>query len=194
MNPRYRGLAGLLASLGVVAVAAATPAGATVYERLQTIDEPYSDSYTCSSTFQIVGVFNGRLIVKQGTGPATEAFPVLDNYSFNETHTNTATGRSFTVKGNGIFHEVKARQVDGNVFEFRAIETGQPFVVEDATGKVVLRDRGAVDIRFLFDTLGDGMPGGNYFDESFVASPRGPRPSWDPDFDFCALAESLTSG
>ena len=161
---------------------------------MRAIDEPYSDSYTCSSPFEIDGVFNGKAIIEQGTGPATETFPVLDRYSIEETHTNTVTGNSFTVRGHGIFHEVKARRVEGNVFEFRAIDTGQPFVVENAAGRVVLRDRGATAITFQFDTLGDGMPGGNYLDETWVETYRGPHPSGGEDFDFCALAESLTTG
>ena len=76
------------------------------------------------------------------------------------------------------------------MFEFRAIETGQTFTVVDAEGNVVLRDRGAVEITFLFDTLGDGMPGGEYLEESAIA--RGPHPSWD--LDWCAMALELTAG
>ena len=167
--------------------APAAPAGATVYERLRAVDEPYGfTTDECGTPYDVAGVFNGRLIIKQGTGPRTETFPVLDKVSIVETWTNTQTGAWFTVRLHRTFNEVKARQVDGTVFEFRAVEAGQ-YVVEDAEGDVVARDRGAVIYAFLFDTLGDGAPGGEYLSD-FLADPRG---KYEVD-DLCAIAEGLT--
>jgi hypothetical protein len=70
-----------------------------------------------------------------------------------------------------------------------SIEAGQPFVIEDADGKVVLRDRGVIRNTYLFDTLGDGQTGGSFVEElKFVV--RGPHPSFDADQ--CAIAAELT--
>jgi hypothetical protein len=193
MKHRRLGMAAMVTGIGAL-VAVPTTAGATVYERLQVVDEPYSDSYTCTSTFSVDGVFDGRLLIRQGTGPATGTFPVLEGFSYLETHTNTSTGLSFTVRGNGIFNEVTARPVDGTVVEFRAVQAGQPLVIEDGDGDVVLRDRGTVQVTYQFDTLGDGEPGGIYLEDTWVETSRGQHPSEAADFDFCALAESLTAG
>lgn len=50
--------------------------------------------------------------------------------------------------------------VEGTIFKFTFVETGQAFVVEDSDGGVVARNRGALRVTYLFDTLGDGEPGG----------------------------------
>jgi hypothetical protein len=145
------------------AAAIASPADATVYERMRAVDEAYSfvNEECAGATYLIEGVFNGKFILWQGTGPATEAFPYLDRFSAVETWTNAETGGWFTLSRHGISHEVKARPVAGTVFEFRLVETGQT-VIEDSNGGLVARDRGARVITFEFDTLGDGQPGGDY--------------------------------
>ena len=81
--------------------------------------------------------------------------------------------------------------MDGNVYEFRTIEAGQPFVVRDGVGRVVLRDRGVIRHRLLFDTLGDGMPGGIELDDEIVGV-GGPHPGFDQtEEEFCAMVTSL---
>jgi hypothetical protein len=170
-------------------VATEGPAGAKVVEHLQAVDEPYSfTNEDCGTPYDVVGVFNGNFILRQGTGPATEAFPFLDRARIEETWTNTLTGRSFTLSRHGVFHEVKARPVEGTVFEFRAVETGQTTIV-DENGNLVARNRGALVITFEFDTLGDGAPGGVYDFSTWVEDPRGPHPA----ADLCAIADELTS-
>jgi len=49
----------------------------------------------------------------------------LDNYTFTETLTNPETGASVTMTANAVFNEIKARRVEGNIFEFAAVEAGQ---------------------------------------------------------------------
>ena len=61
-----------------------------------------------------------------------------------------------------MFNEVKATRVSGNVFEFVAVEAGQPFRLYDSNGRLVARDRGS-------DT-------------------HGPHPGFD---DFCGLITPL---
>jgi hypothetical protein len=44
-------------------------------------------------------------------------------------------------------------------------------VVEDSDGNVVLRDRGRLTFRALFDTLGDGEPGGELLEQELTSQP-----------------------
>ncbi len=44
------------------------------------------------------------------------------------------------------------------VFTFVTHEAGQPFVVEDMFGRVVLRDRGVITTSYVFDTLWGQRP------------------------------------
>ena len=86
--------------------------------------------------------------------------------------------------------EVKATQVEGtdNEYEFTQIESGQPFVVEDSSGRVVLRDRGSIRFHVVFDTGGDDVPGGEFVD--FLGlEVRGPHPGFYTEF--CRVAGDL---
>jgi hypothetical protein len=92
------------------------------------------------------------------------------------------------LSGHALFREVTARHVAGDIWEFTAHETGQPFVVEDSEGNLVLRDRGRATFRALFDTEGDGQPGGILLEDEVTGVP-GPHPGLD--IDFCELASDL---
>jgi hypothetical protein len=83
---------------------------------------------------------------------------------------------------------LKARHVAGDIWEFTAHEVGSPFVVEDSAGKVVLRDRGRITLRAIFDTLGDSQPGGILLHEE-ITGVHGPHPGLDTDF--CTIATQL---
>jgi hypothetical protein len=120
-----------------------------------------------------------------------EAFLVRDTYSYRDVLTNRDTGEWFVVRGHAVFHEIKGTQVEGSIYEFVAIEAGQPFVLEDSEGNVIVRDRGVIRRTALFDTLGDGEPGGIVLDET-VDSLNGPHPSFADDFPFCEIAAELT--
>lgn len=65
---------------------------------------------------------------------------------------------------------------------------GQPLVIEDSDGNVVLRDRGRITYRALFDTLGDGQPGGVVIEEE-ITGVSGQFPSLSEDF--CEIATDL---
>jgi hypothetical protein len=71
------------------------------------------------------------------------------------------------------------------------VDAGQPFVIEDAEGNVVVRDRGVVRHTYLFDTLGDGEPGGEFIGET-QAAVHGPHSGFADDFPFCEIAAELT--
>jgi dienelactone hydrolase len=182
-----RGL-GLVAGIALVVGVSVVPAGATVVDRGH-----YSgtDSFTynnCGYPVEVQSEFSGTFRVREGKNGDESAFFVSDNYSYREVHTNQDTGEWFVVRGNGLFTDVKATRVEGSIFEFVTVEAGQPFVVEDSAGNVVLRDRGAIRYRILFDTLGDDEPGGEVV-EFLGAEINGPHPGFFTDF--CAIAGDL---
>jgi hypothetical protein len=170
-------------------VALAAPASATIVER-GTYDEPYSDGYSdCGFDVAVEGVSSGHFTVRQGKNARSTAFFINDNYSFRETHTNVETGEFFTASGNAIFHEIKARPTGvPNQFEFTAVEAGQPFRVFDSDGNLVLRDRGSIFHRAIFDTGGDDVVGGVLIEE-LEPSVHGPHPGFMTDF--CAIITPL---
>jgi hypothetical protein len=157
------------------------------------VNERYSgtDSFTDCGGFQVESTFSGRVMIKDAT-PATDGqfFYLQDNYQHRDVITNPVTGEFVVVRGNGIVKEVQARQVEGTVSTFLVHEAGQPFVVEDSSGRVVLRDRGMITLSWVFDTLGDSAPGGE-FQGPVVVRVSGPHPGFEEAFDFCGLITSL---
>ncbi|TDO27485.1 dienelactone hydrolase family protein [Kribbella sp. VKM Ac-2527] len=176
------GLAALLVGLAVM------PAGATIIDR-----GTYSgtDSYVyddCGYPVEVQAEFSGSYRVRAGKNGDQSAFFLKDTSSYRETHTNLDTGEWFVVRGQSVTNEIGATRVEGSVFEFVTVVAGQPFVVEDSSGNVVLRDRGAVRYRTLFDTGGDGEPGGTFL-EFLGAEISGPHPGFF--VDFCRIAGDL---
>jgi hypothetical protein len=177
-----RALTASLAGALLLLTMAAGPVGATV-----TLRDHYADDYgfsfdDCGFWVDVVGHDSGVAHFRVGKGNLDTAFLVHDNYAYRETWTRRDTGDFFTASGNGLFHETKATHVSGTIFEFTSIESGQPFIVRDADGNLVLRDRGVIRRVVQFDTLGDDVPGGAFIkDVSF--SVHGPHPGLD--FDPC---------
>ena len=148
----------------------------------------YEDGYDdCGFEVSIEGAASGHFRVRMGKGKKDQAFFASDNYSYEETHTNVDTGAFLTIKGNAVFNEIKASRVDGNIFEFEAVEAGQPFVLYDSDGNLVVRDRGSIHFHALFDTLGDSTPGAIFL-EDLGADVHGPHPGFE---DFCAIVTPL---
>jgi hypothetical protein len=177
----------VLAAMAVVGLGAVS-AGATVVEQGRYADT-YSFAYDdCGFPVEVAGEVSGQFRFRQGTGRNASAFFLRDRFSYREIHTNTDTGEWFLVRGQGVFNEVKAIRVEGSIFKFVSVEAGQPFVVEDSAGNVVLRDRGAIRRTILFDTLGDDEPGGEFLEDLDVRV-SGPHPGFF--VDFCAIASDL---
>jgi hypothetical protein len=179
----------LSSALGAALLAltlAAGPVGATVIMR-----DHYSDDYAfsfddCGFWIDVSGHDEGIAQLRVGKGDLATAFFLHDNYSFLETWTRRDTGDFFTLGGNGLFQETKATPVSGTIFEFTSINAGQPFVLRDSDGILIMRDRGVIRQVIQFDTLGDDMPGGEFIkDVSFSVS--GPHPGLD--VDLCTILD-----
>ena len=164
------------------------PAGATIYEKGRFTEEISFSYDDCGFPVEVTGEESLQYRIRQGKGKAASFFFFRGTGSFREVHTNTETGESFVVRGQRVFNEVRARRVEGTIFKVTAIEAGQPFVVENSAGEVVLRDRGVIRYTILFDTQGDDVPGGVEV-EFLGADVRGPHPGFDADF--CELASGL---
>ena len=180
----------LIGGLAAAAVLLASPpAGATVLK-----GEHYSGTETftnidCGFTLNVTSTFYGQAHLRvDKTG---QAFLDKNAYHFSDVHTNPDTGQWFVVRGHGLFHDIRATRVEGTVYEFVAVEAGQPFVIEDSDGNVIVRDRGVIRHTYLFDTLGDGQPGGEFIEEA-QTSVHGPHPGFADDFPFCEIAAELT--
>jgi hypothetical protein len=183
-----------VATAGVLALAVlawALPAHAEVI-----LHEKFADSF--SDDFELCGIpvhsefeFSGVTHLRVGKGDLDSAFFRLLRIRTTETITNPANGEFLVIEGNNLLHDTKATPVGGSVFRFTSVEAGQPFVLRDMTGTVVLRDRGVIRTTILFDTLGDDTPGGMTLEELDV-SVAGPHPGFFTDDDaFCALVQDL---
>jgi hypothetical protein len=182
--PRFTALA--VGAAAITALAGA-PANATVVDRGHYYSEPYSFSYDdCGFDVEVDGTSSGVFRLRAGKGETATAFYGHDNFSFVETQTNPDTGAFMTITANAVFTEIKARRVEGTIFEFDAVEAGQ-FRLYDSDGALVARDRGSIRHRILFDTEGDNVPGGIFL-EDLGSDPRGPHPGFE---NFCDLMTEL---
>ena len=151
-----------------------------------------TDSGTECGTYARESTFSGWFMIKDAT-PATNGqfFYFESRVTYADVITNPETGAFFTVTGSSLFKESQARLVEGDVFTYNTIEAGQPFVVTDMTGHVVLRDVGLIEVSYLFDSLGDGAPGGALLEDPQLVRVAGPHPGFEDTFDFCVLADQL---
>jgi hypothetical protein len=172
----------ITAAAAVMSVAFVTPVEATMFQKVESYsgeDNFPIDGFCGLDEVQLNVEFSGRVQIREGKGKQAGAFFVHDNFSVLETITNRQNGKSFTVSRDGVFQDIRATRVDGSIFEFVSHEVGQPFVVRDMDGNVVLRDRGAITFTYLFDTLGDDVPGGEFIEELDVRI-SGPHPGFGP--------------
>jgi hypothetical protein len=154
-----------------------------------------SDTFTdteCGApiTIDYVAEFFGLFMLKEGR--AGDPTPYLfDNYSGVEIYTNVANGKTFTLIHRGLFKDLRIELVEGTVYRFTAIETGQPVFGIGPDGKRFPIDRGRIRYTFFVDTQGDADLDNDLFlgfEEPDVA---GPHPVFVGDADFCDLLDAL---
>ena len=177
-----------LATLTAI-VLGASAASATVIAQEHYSGTDFYSFDDCGFTINGQSDFYGQALIRVDQGG--EAFFVKDKFWYRDVLTNAETGKWFVMRGNALFHEIKATQISGTIYEFVAIEAGQPFVIEDSAGNVIVRDRGVIRHTALFDTLGDGTPGAVFLEETHTAV-HGPHPGFADDFPFCEIAAELT--
>jgi hypothetical protein len=194
-SAKWRRMA-LVAAIGLGAgLVAAGTASATMFQKV----EPYAgvdnfpiDGYCGLAEVQLNVEFSGKVHIREGKGKQASAFFFHDNYSALETITNRQNGKFFTISHDGVNKDIRATRVEGSIFEFVSQDVGQPFVVRDMDGNVVLRDRGAIAFTYLFDTLGDDVPGGDFIEDLDVRV-SGPHPAFfsEPGDECATVVEMI---
>jgi len=173
-------LGGMILGVAVVAV----PGTAYAAPPVEHVQYEWSETATfeeCGLTIESEASGSGHFLVREVAGSDGQAYLAHDNYTFRDVLTNTENGEWFVIHGRGLFKELTGVHVEGDIWEFTAQDVGQPFVIEDSSGKVVLRDRGRLTYRQLFDTEGDGQPGGLILEDELTGV-SGPHPSLTADF------------
>ena len=151
--------------------------------------DSYADqSFECGYPIDIAGEFTYSVATRTHSPREPDVFFWHQRFSFREVWTNPDTGVWFVIRGSSVGIDLTATLVEDNVYEYTQIEAGQPFVVEDSTGRVVARDRGVLRFRVLFDTGGDDDPGDQFVDFLGVEV-GGPHPG--SDTDRCSYASDL---
>ncbi len=193
----YRRL--LVLSLTVLATLLAVPVGAPFATPVQAKPierEHYSGAdsgdFNCDGLdmhFEVT--FSGLFMLKEGRkGDPTPYY--FDNYEYHVVYTTVPdNGRWFTRDGNGLYKDMHITNVSGTIYEFEAMDAGQPFVIRDQDGNVVLRDRGRLLVRFVVDTKGDSdLSNDEFIEGSFeLLADNGSHPGFY--IDFCQLAKDL---
>lgn len=177
--------------LSLLLIAGALPAQAEVINHQRFADSSSDDFELCGIPVHSDGEESGFFHQRVGTGDLDSLFFVHINVTTTETITNPANGKFLVIESHEVIQETRAVPVEGTTFQISDVSAGQPFVLRDMTGKIVLHNRGAVRGTILFDTLGDDTPGGVVVE---VISVRisGPHPELEMDEGvFCTTVQEL---
>ena len=189
-----RGARRCVATAGVLSlllIAGALPAHAEVINH-QSFADSFSDDFElCGIPVHSDGEESGFFHQRVGTGDLESLFFVHINLTTTETITNAANGKFLVIESHQVIQQTRAVPVEGTIFQISDVSAGQPFVLKDMTGKIVLHNRGAVRGTILFDTLGDDTPGGVVLEVIDVRI-SGPHPELEMDEGaFCATVQEL---
>ena len=171
--------------LGLIPAAAhaASPSAAENYQGVET-----GTMEDCGFSVEFQDTFSGRYSVRTVEGSGGEVLLAQDSFRYRSVLTNPATGDWMVIRGNGVSRDMTATHLGGDLWEVTALYSGQPFVVEDSEGDVVVRDHGNLRTWSVVDTLGDGEPGGDIVDFGIT----GIHGSYvGPELDFCDLLNDI---
>ena len=181
----------LLPVLALATLALAAPVQAAPLERENYSDSDSFDFDDCGFVIHDEVTFEGVFMLK---APKNAGDPprFFDNYHVFETL--TANGRLMTIEHQGLFKDLHIEHVSGTIFQFWAQESGQPFVVRDSDGNVLVRDRGVLKSTFQVDTKGDtDLDNDEFIEGSFeLLADHGRHPGFF--LDFCELVSDYFLG
>jgi hypothetical protein len=157
-----------------------------------------SFDFTDSSTFDDCGYeiredshAYGVYTTSQGTKKTGgEFFRFRQRIAYEGTFTNVATGAYFTEEWHTNWREMPATLVAGSdsVVTYQTKESGVWDTIRDSSGKVRYRSAGNLVWSYVFDTGGDGAPGGEFISDEFIRTSG----NWQTfDVDFCDIADEL---
>ena len=140
---------------------ARAPAAANAAGGPQVVTDTYGrQNVECGYPIDIAGTFtSSTLTPNPGSPKDPTTFFDHELFSFREVWTNTATGAWFVIRG-PVAQRRPRRQAHSRETSTSTspMQAGQPFVIEDSTGRVIARDRGVVRFRVQWDTGGDSDP------------------------------------
>ena len=115
-SPRTRRLRALAAftSALMALITVAGSASATIIDRQRFTEHYEFTAWDCGYPMQVVGDDAHLIQVRADNRLDGNAF-LTDNYQFRETWT-AADGRQFTLSGNGVFKDVKAKSLGGSLY------------------------------------------------------------------------------
>jgi hypothetical protein len=116
----------------------------------------------------------------------------FDNYDNLEVL--SANGRTAYLSHQGLYKDLRITRVSGTVWQFVTMEAGQPWVLRDADGNVLIRDRGRLSATFQVDTLGDNDPDNDIFieDSWSLLQDAGRHDAFY--LDFCEVMDAYFNG
>jgi hypothetical protein len=118
---------------------------------------------------------------------------IIENYELTVECADVADpGHGYVVHTQGQTRDVPVRLVEGSVWEFTWTDIGRPFQILTGDGKLVMHDRGQLQITSLRDTLGDADPGNDVWLEDTDFGTRGMFPSLE--LDLCEVILEAAAG
>src|SRR6478609_5470138 len=92
--------------------------GAAVAGGPQVVSDSYKDqTVECGYPIDISGTFTSAAMDPNRSPQNPTTFFHHERFSFREVWTNTATGAWFVIRGESVWADLSAKQVDGNVYE-----------------------------------------------------------------------------
>ena len=177
--------------VALLMLAVAAPAQARPLERENYSGTDSFDFDDCGFVIHDEVTFKGVFMLK---APWSDGAPprFFDNYEQHETL--SANGRWLTIDHQGMYKDLRITLVSGTIYQFVTEESGQPYVVRDSDGNVLIHDRGLLRATFQVDTLGDTDLDNDIFIEGSweLLADHGRHPGFT--FDFCAFMSDYFLG
>ena len=175
----------------LLVIASAPPAHATLFDRAHFTFADSVQEDVCGIDARIDTDLRGSLVLRYFNDGRDQAFVGHITINGSETFTNLANGESFRIEFRIREGDLTGRHIEDDIYEFTGTTVGVERVV-DGDGHLVLRDAGQFRQTYLFDTLGDGMPGGELVGDPSESVLRGPHPlSEIDDAAFCDMVHDL---
>jgi hypothetical protein len=176
----------LLATLVAAAAAAtwcAAPAQARTVDHWQWSEDRSYVVDDCGFPTDVTDHFEGNGIARTVGGTTDGVALAQYTTRFVAVTTNPANGKSYTLTQRSVFQERGLVDLGGGLWGYSVHQAGQPFVITDSSGRVVVRDRGLIQFAGVYDATTDQVVS---FEPSGVA---GPHPGFT--IDLCDITRDL---
>ena len=181
----------ILPAVALLAFVVVAPVSAATIERERYSGTDSFDFDDCGFVIHDEVEFRGVFMLKAPKSPGAPP-RYFDKYHVHEVM--TANGKTMTIDHNGLYKDLHITHVEGTIYQFVAKESGQPFVVRDGQGRVLLKDRGVLVTTFQVDTKGDSDLDNDEFIEGSwsLLADHGRHPAFY--LDFCDIVSDYFLG